>query len=141
MGLHLNAKTTEVQSYNCNTPMQIKCLSGTILKEVDNFKYLGDWTQSSEKDFFVRKALAWLACHKLKKIWTSKLSRKLKERLFIATFESVLLYGAESWTITKVMRKQIDGCYTRMLRMALNISWKQSYGSQMMDTPTEEGGK
>ena len=98
--------------------MQIKCLSGTILKEVDNFKYLGEWTQSSEKDFLVRKALAWLACHKLKKIWTSKLSRKLKERLFIATFESVLLYGAESWTITKVMRKQIDGCYTRMLRMA-----------------------
>ena len=125
VGFHLNAKTTEVQSYNFNTPMQIKCLSGTILKEVDNFKYLGEWTQSSEKDFLVRKALAWLACHKLKKIWTSKLSRKLKERLFIATFESVLLYGAESWTITKVMRKQTDGCYTRMLRMALNISWKQ----------------
>ena len=45
VGLHLNAKTTEVQSYNFNTPMQIKCFNGTILKEVDNFKYLGEWTQ------------------------------------------------------------------------------------------------
>ena len=23
------------------------------------------------------------------------------------------------------MKKQLDGCYTRMLRMALNVSWKQ----------------
>ena len=46
-------------------------------------------------------------------------------RLFIATVESVLLYGAETWTITRTMKKQLDGCYTRMLRMALNVSWKQ----------------
>ena len=29
------------------------------------------------------------------------------------------------WTITQTMKKQLDGCYTRMLRMALNVSWKQ----------------
>ena len=53
------------------------------------------------------------------------LSKRIKIRLFIATVESVLLYGAETWTITKSMKKQLDGCYTRMLRMALNVSWKQ----------------
>ena len=51
--------------------------------------------------------------------------RKLKTRLFVATVESVFLYGAETWTLTKAMKRSIDGCYTRMLRMALNISWKQ----------------
>ena len=32
---------------------------------------------------------------------------------------------AETWTIAQTMKKQLDGCYTRLLRMALNVSWKQ----------------
>ena len=86
--------------------------------------------ESSEKDIAVRKALAWNACHKLRKIWSSKLNRELKIRLFISTVESVLLYGAETWTLTKKLKKQLDGCYTRMLRMALNVSWKQHLTNQ-----------
>ena len=91
---------------------------------MENFNYLGAWTESIEKDFAVRKALAWNACHKLRKVWSSKLPRKIKVRIFITTVESVLFYGSESWTLTKKLTKQLDGCYTRMLRMALNISWK-----------------
>ena len=45
-------------------------------------------------------------------------------KLFQATVESVLLYGCESWTISKKIEKGLDGCYTRMLRSALNISWR-----------------
>ena len=97
---------------------------GRVLKVVDNFKYLGAWTESTEKDFNVRKALAWNACHKLRKIWSSQLSRILKVRLFVATVESLLMYGAETWTLTKSLQKQLDGMYTRMLRMVLNVSWK-----------------
>ena len=63
IGLHLNAGKTKVQSFNFNEPLDIKSNDGTRIKEVDNFKYLGAWTQSSEKDFHVRKALAWSACH------------------------------------------------------------------------------
>ena len=37
---------------------------------------------------------------------------------------SVLLYGCEAWTITKVER-DLDGCYTRMLRTVYNIHWQQ----------------
>ena len=79
---------------------------------------------SSEKDFEIRKAMAWSACNKLKLIWSSNLSRNLKIRLFRATVESVLLYNSETWTINKSMQRKIDGCYTRMLRMALGISWQ-----------------
>ena len=78
----------------------------------------------SEKDFEVRKALAWAACHKLTKIWHSNIKRNIKERLFLSTVEPILLYGAETWTVTKTLRKHLDGCYTRMLRMAYNVSWK-----------------
>ena len=51
---------------------------------------------SSEKDFEIRKAMAWLACNKLKLIWSSNLSIFLRIRLFRATVESVLLYNSET---------------------------------------------
>ena len=126
IGLHLNEKKTEAMVYNqeITTPI-ITSKNGKVIKVVDNFKYLGGWMKSSEKDFEIRKALAWVACHKLQKIWKSNIKRKIKERLFLATVESILLYGSETWTLTKTLQKRLDGCYTRMLRMAYNISWKE----------------
>ena len=91
-------------------------------------KYLG----GSNKDFYVRKALAWTACHKLKKVWKSSMNRKLKIRLFLATVESVLLYGSQTWTIDKSLQNRLDGCYTRMLRMALDICWTQKLTNKQL---------
>ena len=125
VGLHVNAKKTEVMLFNQDEPNDIQSISGDYIKDVTNFKYLGGWMKSSEDDIKVRKALAWAACHKLKKIWSSKLKKSLKVRLFLSTVESVLLYNSETWTLTQQMSKSIDGTYTRMLRMALNVSWKQ----------------
>ena len=58
-------------------------------------------------------------------IWKSSLKRETKLNLFKATVESVLLYGCETWTLNKRLSKSLDGCYTRMLRRVLNVSWKQ----------------
>ena len=69
------------------------------------------------------KEQCWSVCNKAKKIWKSNMNRKIKARLFRATVESVLLYNSQTWTINKNMQKRIDGCYTRMLRMATNTSW------------------
>ena len=80
---------------------------------------------SSEQDINVRKALAWDACHKLNRVWSSPLKRYIKERLFLATVKSVLLYGSNTWTLTKKLEQPLNGTYTRMLRKALNVSWKQ----------------
>ena len=41
-----------------------------------------------------------------------------------ACIELILLYGSESWTLNVSIRKRLDGTYTRMLRLAYNISWK-----------------
>ena len=81
--------------------------------------------RSSEQDIKVRKALAWDACHKLNRVWSSPLKSNIKVRLFLATVESVLLYGSNTWTLTKKFEQQLDGTYTRMLRKALNVSWRQ----------------
>ena len=111
-------------TYNQSTCVDIQTVDGNPLEEVKDFKYLGSWVRSTEQDIKVRKAMAWKACNKLTKIWKSSLPRQLKVKLFQATVESVLLYGCETWTITKKIGKAMDGCYTRMLRSALNVSWK-----------------
>ena len=133
IGLHLNEKTTEMMIFNHDDgSMPIKSKNGKVIKTVDNFKYLGGWMISSERDFEVRKALAWAACHKLSKIWNSNIKRKIKERLFLSTVESILLYGSETWTMTKNMQKRLDGCYTCMLRMAYNVSWKDKLTNEQL---------
>ena len=132
VGLHLNGKKTKVMTYNQPGPVNITTRNGDSLEIVENFKYLGSWMESTEKDFEIRKALAWSSCHKLKKIWNSTLSRRIKVKLFTATVESVLLYGCAAWTVTKTLEKRINGCYTRMLRMALGISWKQKITNEQL---------
>ena len=125
IGLRLNDEKTEAMVYNIPTPSPLKTIGGNAIKIVENFKYLGSWMRSSEQDIKVRKALAWEACHKLNRVWSSPLKRNIKVRLFLATVESVLLYGSNTWTLTKKLEQQLDGTYTRMLRKALNVSWKQ----------------
>ncbi|CAH1244595.1 Hypp7340 [Branchiostoma lanceolatum] len=125
VGLCMNAGKTKFMAFNIPTPYCLKTSDGTALEEVKDFKYLGSRMESTEKDITARKAAAWQACNKLKKVWRSNLSRKLKVRLFLSTVEAVLLYGCEAWTITSKLEKQLDGCYTRLLRSALNIHWSQ----------------
>ena len=79
---------------------------------------------STEKDTNIRKAFAWKSCHKLSKIWNSSLKRNIKIKLFVATVEFIFLYGCETWALNKRLEKQLDGMYTRMLRMVQNISWQ-----------------
>ena len=102
-------------------------MTGKSLEYVSDFQYLGSWVDSSEKDFEIRKAKAWVACNRLNKIWTSTLPTKLKLKLFRATVESVLLYGSECWTLTKRLEQKLDGCYTRMLMRVQNMNWRQHH--------------
>ena len=81
--------------------------------------------KDSQNDFEIRKAQAWSAIHKMKLIWNSKMRNQLKIRTFKVTIEPILLYGSECWTIDGLIRKKIDCCYTGLLRMATNTSWKE----------------
>ncbi|KAJ8347639.1 hypothetical protein SKAU_G00262280 [Synaphobranchus kaupii] len=89
--------------------------------QIHSFKYLGSWVNSTEQDLRVRKALAWKALNGMASVWKSNLSREAKLHFFDATVEAVLLYGCECWTLKPSLQESLDGCYTRMLRAALNI--------------------
>ena len=123
VGLRLNAKKTEVITYNILPDHSPLITTGGIaLKVVNDFKYLGSWVNSSEQDLKVRKALAWRALNGMACVWKSNLPRNIKLSFFYATVESVLLYGCETWTLKPAIQKSLDGCYTRMPRAVLNIN-------------------
>ena len=131
VGLFMNEKKTEYMSFGLSgRPLASK--SGADLKKVDDFLYLGSWVNTTERDLSVRIAQAWAASNKLDTIWKSRLCRDLKIQFFRATVESVLLYGAECWSLTKQQQKRLDGCYTRLLRASLNISWKQRLTNKVL---------
>ena len=109
---------------NIRNNIQIKTLSNNILKCVDDYKYLGSHILNSEKDFNIRKGMAWSACNKMDKLWKSSLNRQIKIRLFRATIEPILLYGSETWTLLAWQHHCLDRCYTRLLRRVLKLSWK-----------------
>ena len=96
---------------------------GSEIDCVVDFKYLGGYSDT-EHDMSVRIALAWSALHSLKAVWKSPIKKSTKTKVFKACIESILLYGSESWTLNVKRQKRLDGTYTRMLRLAYNISWK-----------------
>jgi hypothetical protein len=127
VGLRINLSKTEYilvgEWGNCKQ-RDIKIKSG-ILKRVVDYKYLGSWLLNSLTDFQIRRDLAWKAAINLFRVWKSiYISREVKINLFQATVESVLLYNATTWTMTTTLTKKLDGAYTKLLRYALNISWK-----------------
>ena len=100
-------------------------LDGASLKLVDKFTYLGSSISSTEKDIDTRLTKAWAAIDRLSIIWKSDLTDKMKRSFFQAAVVSILLYGCPTWTLTKRLKKKLDGNYTRMLRAILNKSWRQ----------------
>ena len=119
----MNGPKTKYLVYNTEAQPPLVTRHGTVLEPKDDFKYLGSWVDNSAKDISVRKALAWKALNDMENIWKSNMNPNLKKRFFVATVESILLYGCESWTMTETMEKSLSGTYTRMLRKALNIHW------------------
>ena len=120
IGLHVNAHKTEYMCYN--QIGDISRLDGTPLKLVDKFTYPGSSVSSTEKDIDTRLTTA---IHRLSIIWKSDLTDKMKRSFFKGAVVSILLYGCTTWTLTKRLKKKLDGNYTNMLRAILNKSWRQ----------------
>ena len=125
VGLYLNETKTEyINKCLTDTENGIKTLKQKLLKQVDDYNYLGSFISSSLKDFITRKGMTWSACNDLNKIWKSHLSRNIKLHIFKTIIEPILLYGSETWTLSKKMEARLDGTYTRLLMRVQNLSWK-----------------
>ena len=93
---------------------------------------------NSAHDVDTRIPNAWGALNALLKVWLSPIMKETKIRVFKALTKSILLYGCDSWTLTKSLTKNIKGTNTQMLRKVQNISWKahvtskELYGGRSM---------
>ena len=123
IGLHVNAHKTEYMCFNQTG--YTSPLDGSSLKLVDKFTYRGSSVSSTEKDIDTRLTKAWTAIDKLSIIWKSNLTDKMKRSFSLSAVVSILLYGCTTWTLTKRLKKKLDGNYTRMLRAIFNKSWRQ----------------
>ena len=68
--LHMNAKKTKCTVFKQQHDLSIKLSTGTVLEVVEDFRYLGSWTQS-RKVLYTIKAMQ---CNTLTKNWKSTLS-------------------------------------------------------------------
>ena len=150
LGICINVSKTEYMSLNqdSSVSMSMKSLNGEAIKNVLDFKYLGSYIASTGNDVSIRIGKVWAVLNNLNKIWTSNMSIRLKRNFFRATVESVLVYGAITWTLTIALEKKLNGSYTIMLRAALNFSWRDRYMSnkdlyskipKITDTIREQG--
>ena len=89
VGLHINAKKTQCINFNQPSGGILSALNGTVIKEVEDYKYLGAWISSTKKNFSTRRARAWDIAHKLKPFWTSRMPRATKVGVLTAAVESV----------------------------------------------------
>lgn len=134
-GLLFNIKKTQYMTFGIPGPRiraDAVIVNDKPLDEVREFKYLGSYMSSTDQDIKVRKGLAWAAMNSLDVFWKSDMSRKLKVKIFRTAVESILLYGCETWTLKVAQNNTLDGTYTKLLRRALNISWKSHTSNDVL---------
>ena len=97
-------------------------IDGQNIEIVKNFKYLGSMMISSESDFKTRRGQAWTAFEKMKPIWAIK-SIKLKAKILRSSCLYILMYGSQSWIITKQLGDMINSFAKTVYRIILGIKW------------------
>jgi hypothetical protein len=123
VGLIINSDKTKAISLNSKGGPAFHTHHG-IIEQCQSFIYLGALIPDSTDDITRRKGLAWAALGRLKSIWTSSMTRIAKAKLFMMTVEPVLMYGAETWTLSPTMEHKVDGIFMRLLRAALNVPYQ-----------------
>jgi len=128
VGLKINKKKTQLMKINttANTPVEI---DGDPIDEVDSFVYLGsmlDTHGGTDRDVTARIGKARTAFIMLKNTWSSReISISTKLRIFNSNVKSVLLYGSETWRMTKKTKQKIQTFINTCLRRIFHIRWPE----------------
>jgi hypothetical protein len=129
MGLSLNKKKTEVM-ITSKKNNQLKCsimVDGTILKQVNNFKYLGtvitsDGRCTTEVKCRIRQAK--VAFQKMRNILCNKnLSMEIRKQVLKTYVNTILFYGSEAWTMNKGIEKRLEATEMWFWRRMLKVPW------------------
>jgi hypothetical protein len=122
VGLHINVSKTKAIRLNIDGPGKLHTDEGDV-EWVDSFTYLGAVVPEFTADVERRKSLAWTALGRMSSLWKSSASIALKVRLFCSLVQPVLLYGAETWSLSPTATTRLNQAHSHLLRCALNIHW------------------
>ena len=74
------------------------------------------------KEIERRISLAWKNYWSLKSIYKEKLNIKTKTRIFESCTQSVLIYGAQTWTLTNKQLKRLNTTQRNMERSLVGVN-------------------
>ena len=129
--MEINVKKTKsmAASKKQETPKVSVSLVGTAIEQVQKMVYLGSITTEdgkSEVEIKRRVEIARNTFNNMKGVLSSRnISINTRMKLTKCYVWSTLLYGAETWTITKTLTKRIDAFEMWTYRWMLRISWKE----------------
>jgi len=121
-----NVKKTKVMCISHTGNHKLKILvEGQRVEQVTQFKYLGSVISSDgycEKDIRSRIVMGKQAFGNKKKLLTGDMNLDLKKKIVKCTIWSVVLYGAETWTMTQADRERLEAFEMWIWRRMLKIS-------------------
>ena len=126
IGLDVNIDKTKVLRMNTRGTQPVQ-LYGVDIEDVEDFVYLGTLMTSdgsSDAEVKARLAKARTAFCTLRNFWRNGIiNQHTKLRIFKTNVLSTLLYGAESWKVTRGIMKKLEVFQRKCLRSILRIFW------------------
>ena len=142
VGLKVNAHKTKDMRIRSPANTGNIIVEGEILERVTAFTYLGSLittTGGTEEDVEARCRKAQVAFSMLRPIWRSKfISLWTKIRIFNSNVKSVLLYGSETWRLTKMIVTQLQAFTNRRLRYILGVWWPRKISNEELWQRTKQ---
>ena len=129
LGMHINASKTEILSVPAAGGQQVARpgvpISEGEVKQVSWFKYLGSLLDESgklERELAARKGRALARFKQFERLWGAKhLSLATKVRCYRAYVLPILLFGSETWALTKKQSLVLERVHTSCLRQILGV--------------------
>ena len=138
-----NRKIRLTQVHAPHSGQEIK-INGTNIQKVNSFVYLGQLINqpniphNHNLEISRRIGAAWASFGKVNQLLTKKrVPMKVKHRYFQQCITPTLLYGCESWTLTKAMELRLARCQRAMERRMLNIRIIDKHSSKWIRQRTK----
>ena len=126
VGLKINNEKTQEMRIQARDDSPIH-IGDEVIQRTDHFTYLGSVVSESggtEEDIVARIRKAQQAFATLRSVWKSRgISLNTKLRIFNSNIKSVLLYGSETWRLTKALLSNVQSFLNKRLRQIIGIFW------------------
>ena len=135
LGLIINKNKTEVmRNLTDKTPITF---DGENLKEADKFTYLGSTVVMNGECLIDIRCILSKTVSVMTKLGTilwknTSISQKTKLKLYHTNVLSVLLYGAECWSLTARIEKKLASFHQKCLRRILSIRWNKYISNEVV---------